>query len=68
MDLRYLTWTCHVCGEERPDNKISVHKRIHKYPNGVTMGVNTRYCNDRPECEAGAPTALHFPNDPLLEP
>lgn len=47
------TWTCHVCGNERPDDKISV------YSTDVALGPvkarqNVRYCNDRPECVEGA--------------
>lgn len=45
-----LTWTCHVCGEKRPDGKISVHKI------GI-IGANVRYCNDREACEQGASIA-----------
>ena len=47
------TWTCHVCGKERPDAKISVYSRtVQKGTVGITE--NVRYCNDNPECEAGA--------------
>jgi hypothetical protein len=46
-------WTCHVCGEERPDDKISV------FSTDVTIGrvqarQNVRYCNDRQACISGA--------------
>jgi hypothetical protein len=52
FDLSKLTWTCHFCKDERPDDKISVAHR-------PVMGMedyfpraqwNLRYCNDRPEC------------------
>lgn len=48
-----LTWTCHVCGEERPDRYISVWTHLR------TIGVvefreNVRYCNDRASCIEGA--------------
>lgn len=47
-----LTWTCHVCGDERPDDKISVLTKPlvingQEVPGGQQ---NIRYCNDRPEC------------------
>ncbi|MGH2621970.1 MAG: hypothetical protein ACRDHG_15580 [Anaerolineales bacterium] len=48
-----LTWTCHVCGEERPDRFISVLSRPLNIP-GVTAQENIRYCNDRESCVAGA--------------
>lgn len=48
-----LTWTCHVCKDERPDQAISVHKRDisarYNLPQG-TMTENVRYCNDRAAC------------------
>lgn len=58
MDLADLTWTCHVCGDERPDRFISVHKAQNVSPSGISFQVNTRYCNDRAQCAAGAPAAL----------
>ena len=48
------TWTCHVCGKERPDEKISVYTRTFHKKSGVSYTENVRYCNDNPECEAGA--------------
>lgn len=45
-----IYWTCHVCGEERPDRKISVRSTTGLY-NGVEVQQNVRYCNDRKECE-----------------
>lgn len=50
-----LTWTCHICGDERPDARISVFKKPSVLPGGATMTQNVRYCNDRPDCLAGAP-------------
>lgn len=48
-------WYCHVCGHERPDDKISVHKRAHR------MGEqNIRYCNDRRACIDNAPRVTFF--------
>lgn len=52
-----LTWVCHVCGDLRPDDKISVYttdvSEKHGLPPG-TMQQNVRYCNDRKECIEGA--------------
>jgi hypothetical protein len=49
-----LTWTCHVCGRERPDERISVYSRHVTLGGGVVAKENVRYCNDRPACAAGA--------------
>lgn len=51
-----LTWTCHICHEERPDDKISVrsHDRVHE--NGVQFTENVRFCNDRLACQDAAET------------
>jgi hypothetical protein len=58
------TWTCHVCGDERPDERISV------YSTTVQIGAarieatqNVRYCNDRPACIEGA-KHVDFFSDP----
>lgn len=41
-----ITWTCHVCGEERPDDRIVVFKRDvstdHDLPIG-SMFTNVRH-------------------------
>jgi hypothetical protein len=47
------TWTCHVCGDERPDARISVHKTV-VTTSGVEITQNVRHCNDRPRCIEGA--------------
>lgn len=56
------TWTCHVCGKERPDAMISVYKvdtsASHGLPPG-TMTQNIRYCNDDPACVVGARSTRH---------
>ena len=50
-----IEWTCHVCGELRPDDKISVHSRtVTLTLNNVPMTENVRYCNDNQECIDGA--------------
>jgi hypothetical protein len=50
-----MTWTCHVCGRERPDERISVHTTQVDL-NGIAVTQNVRYCNDRPECIEKAKT------------
>lgn len=47
------TWTCLVCGDERDDADISVHKVHGTGP--VQITANVRYCNDRAHCHLGAP-------------
>lgn len=50
-----LTWTCHICKRERPDDKISVVSKAILI-NGRPAGMqNIRYCNDNPTCIAAAP-------------
>jgi hypothetical protein len=50
-----LTWTCHVCGDLRPDALISVRSRM--VPLGTSKAQeNIRYCNDRPTCVEGSKT------------
>lgn len=49
-----LSWHCHVCGAERPDDRISVHKRPIRGMEKFGGVQNIRYCNDRPECRDGA--------------
>ena len=46
------TWTCHICGKERPDEKISVLT----YPLKDFVGAecNVRYCNNTGTCYARA--------------
>ncbi len=60
-------WTCHVCGEDRPDAKISVFSKDISgdfevpLPPG-TMKQNVRYCNDKKECIEGAKTYSFIKN------
>lgn len=49
------TWTCHVCGDERPDDKIAVHSEGGGSEYVAEISVHVRYCNDRPNCKLGAP-------------
>ena len=49
--LENLTWKCHGCGEERPDEWISVAKiRVELPITKHIVPVNQRYCNDRVFC------------------
>ncbi len=48
-----ITWTCHICKQERPDEFISVvvHDNSTDYdlPEGAWQS-NVRYCNDNEDC------------------
>lgn len=50
----FESWKCHVCGEERPDDKISVLSKAILIGGRVCGQQNVRYCNDRPSCVEGA--------------
>lgn len=58
LDPSSVTWTCMVCGVERPDAFISVRRREVEHNGKIVPGVpyNQRYCNDRPDCTAYAST------------
>ncbi len=58
-----LTWSCHVCGDTRPDSRISVDSRT-VYLGVVEAQENVRHCNDRPGCIAGAPLIHWLKEDP----
>ncbi len=60
--IRNLTWKCHVCGAERLDEKISVHRKIETL-NGIKIQSNIRFCNDRRECIDGASSVNFFKKD-----
>lgn len=51
-----ITWTCHICGDERPDSLISVYQTRAPMPGRPDYPVtqNVRFCNDRPQCRDGA--------------
>lgn len=51
------TWTCHACGNERPDERINVYSFPLKDLPGAE--INFRYCNDRPPCLEAAFKAAH---------
>ena len=48
-----MTWKCHICGEERPDECISVRStdisETYGLPEG-TITQNVRHCNDNGSC------------------
>jgi len=62
-DANKITWTCHVCGKERPDARISVFKRDISQSLGLPTGIafeNVRYCNDSDSCFQKAQTYRHL--------
>jgi hypothetical protein len=52
--MQDLTWTCHVCGDTRPDYKIGVRSTIIRDLNGIELQENVRYCLDRSSCIDGS--------------
>lgn len=54
-----LTWTCHVCGQVRPNAFIGVYKSVVEI-RGMEMTQNVRYCKDKPECVKGAESVSFF--------
>jgi hypothetical protein len=54
-----LTWTCHICKAERPDDAILVLRHHRKLQNGVEYDENVRYCRDHPACFEAA-QSFHF--------
>ena len=55
-----LTWKCHICGEDRPDDKISI-RTSPLIINGREMGSqNIRYCNDNNDCIEKSKTFQFF--------
>jgi len=56
-----LTWTCHVCGELRPDSAISTIVRGYLVgPRAIEIKTSMRYCNDRPACRELAEISDRF--------
>ena len=43
------TWSCHICGNNRNDENISVATGMFRGLPGAE--VNIRYCNDNFDCE-----------------
>ncbi len=70
FDADTLSWTCHVCGDERPDAYIGVMSRwAYRLPNRMSLVLpqnriyfkqNVRYCRDRGECMAEAANKEFF--------
>lgn len=60
--MEILTWECHICGETRPDEKISVMSKPLIINGKALFGgtQNIRYCNDKQSCIDGAPAFSHF--------
>lgn len=63
-----ITWHCHVCGSERPDELILVAHRPIPGPLADSFPearCNVRYCSDNPDCvataTAGGPWTRWFP-------
>lgn len=49
-------WKCHVCGKERPDDRISVFSQL-LMMDGMEIGKQSfRYCNDKDACRKGVRT------------
>lgn len=57
-----LTWTCHVCHRERPDELIGVSVRDLSSEKGLPPGTwkeSVRFCIDDDHCIAAAETYTH---------
>jgi hypothetical protein len=61
-----ITWTCHICKQERPDHLIGVYKHQRDIGRGVLMTENVRYCLDKPSCRYGATTFHFIPEDKTI--
>lgn len=57
FDLDSMTWSCHICEDERPDRFISVRKNKLLMETGIEIQENLRYCNDRASCINAVKTA-----------
>lgn len=63
--MENLTWTCHICGVERPDALIAVKKHDRSAGMNLPPGTwneNVRYCVDKPDCAAKAETFTFMPD------
>ena len=61
-----LTWKCHICGEERPDDKISVLSKDLIIKGEICGQQNIRYCNDRQRCIDGAKDFSFFKEESIV--
>ena len=55
--MEAMTWRCHVCGAERPDDIIAVYHEVGRFGQ-AEVRYNVRHCRDRAECVAGAPSVV----------
>jgi hypothetical protein len=56
--MNAIFWTCHVCGRERPDDRIKVYTVDLSAEFGLepgTLSQNVRYCEDDRRCIIKAP-------------
>lgn len=61
MTMNDIRWRCEVCGNLRPDDKISVHTVDVSEKWGLPVRCaqrNVNYCNDRQSCIDGAPAKV----------
>ena len=61
-------WDCQICGEERPDDKISVISKPLVIEGRVLVTQNIKYCNDRQYCIEKAKDYSYFKNKMEVEP
>lgn len=62
------TWKCQICGEERPDDKISVMSKP-LVIDGQVLGIqNIKYCNDRQNCIEKAGSYSYFKDRKEVKP
>ncbi|TET08652.1 hypothetical protein E3J84_05985 [Candidatus Aerophobetes bacterium] len=61
----FTTWKCHICGEERPDAKISVWSKPFTIGGRLCGQQNIRYCNDRQQCIEGAEDFSFFKEESI---
>lgn len=50
LDPASMTWTCMVCGDERPDAAISVAQHEVKHAGQIVPGATFNLRYDRPAC------------------
>jgi hypothetical protein len=70
MNPELLTWRCHVCGRERPDDRIQVLRTDLSAEFGFQPGTleqNVRYCEDDPICIIKGHTIRLVPHPKPLE-
>jgi len=58
-----ITWSCHICGDERPDRFIGVFSTDISADISLPLGTarqNIRHCLDRQECVLRAKSKRFF--------